>query len=147
MDDPYDLERFVRAQRDDYELALSEIVTGRKRSHWMWYIFPQIGGLGSSAMSRRYAIKSTAEARAYLDHVVLGPRLLACVEALINLEGRSVEQIFGFPDDRKLRSSATLFAEVSPSGSVFHRLLEKYFQGERDGATLRQLASMKEEGL
>jgi uncharacterized protein (DUF1810 family) len=146
MNDPYDLERFVRAQRDDCELALSEIMNGRKRSHWMWYIFPQIEGLGSSAMSRRYAIKSRAEARAYLDHALLGPRLLACVEALLNLEGRSVEQIFGFPDDRKLRSCATLFATVSPSGSVFQRLLERYFHGERDAATLRQLASMMEEG-
>jgi uncharacterized protein (DUF1810 family) len=145
MDDPYDLERFVRAQRDDYERALSEIMNGRKRSHWMWYIFPQIEGLGSSAMSRRYAIKSQAEARAYLDHALLGPRLLACVEALLSLEGRSVEQIFGFPDDRKLRSCATLFATVSPSGSVFHRLIERYFRGEPDVATLRQLASTKEE--
>ena len=146
MDDPYDLERFVRAQTDDYELALSEIMSGRKRSHWMWYIFPQIEGLGSSAMSRQYAIKSRAEARAYLDHALLGPRLLACVEALLGLEGRSAEQIFGFPDDRKLRSCATLFASVSPSGSVFDRLLEKYFQGERDAATLRWMASTKEEG-
>jgi uncharacterized protein (DUF1810 family) len=146
MDDPYDLERFVRAQRDDYELALSEIMSGRKQSHWMWYIFPQIEGLGSSTMSRRYAIKSQAEARAYLDHALLGPRLLACVEALLGLEGLSVEQIFGFPDDRKLRSCATLFATVSLSGSVFDLLLEKYFQGERDAATLRWLASLKEEG-
>lgn len=146
MDDPYDLERFVRAQRGDYELAFSEIMNGRKRSHWMWYIFPQIEGLGSSVMSRRYAIKSRAEARAYLDHALLGPRLVACVEALLNLEGRSVEQIFGFPDDRKLRSCATLFATVSLSGSVFHRLLERYFQGERDVATLRRLASEREEG-
>ena len=146
MDDRYDLERFVTAQRDDYELALFEITNGRKRSHWMWYIFPQIGGLGSSAMSRRYSIKSQAEASAYLDHAVLGPRLLACVDALLNIEGRSAAQIFGFPDDRKLRSCATLFAEVSPSGSVFHRLLEKYFQGERDVATLQRLASVKEEG-
>ena len=97
-------------------------------------------------MSRRYAIKSQAEARAYLDHALLGPRLLACVEALLNLEGRSVEQVFGFPDDRKLRSCATLFATVSPSGSVFHRVLEQYFHGEHDAATLRQMASMKEEG-
>jgi uncharacterized protein (DUF1810 family) len=140
MDDPYDLERFVGAQKQDYARALAEIMNGRKRSHWIWYIFPQIDGLGSSAMSRRYAIKSQAEARAYLDHVVLGPRLLACVEALLGLEGRSIEQVFGFPDDRKLRSCATLFAAVSPSGSVFHRLLEKYFQGEPDGATLRRMA-------
>ena len=140
VNDPFDLERFVRAQKGDYERALAEIRNGRKRSHWMWYIFPQIEGLGSSAMSQRYAIRSRAEARAYLDHALLGPRLLDCVEALLNLEGRSVEQIFGFPDDRKLRSCATLFETVSPPDSVFHRLLEKYFQGERDPITLRRLA-------
>jgi uncharacterized protein (DUF1810 family) len=140
VNDPFDLERFVRAQKGDYERALAEIRNGRKRSHWMWYIFPQIEGLGSSAMSQRYAIRSRAEATAYLDHALLGPRLLDCVEALLNLDGRSVEQIFGFPDDRKLKSCATLFETVSPSDSVFHRLLEKYFQGERDPITLRLLA-------
>ena len=133
--DPHDLERFVRAQAGDYERALSEIRNGRKRSHWMWYIFPQIEGLGSSAMSQRFAIKSLAEARAYLDHALLGPRLIACVEALLSLEDRSAGQIFGFPDDRKLRSCATLFAEASSPGSVFHRLLDKYFQREGDAAT------------
>lgn len=139
VDDPFNLKRFVRAQESDYERALSEIRNGRKRSHWMWYIFPQIDGLGFSEMSRRYAIKSPAEARAYLDHTVLGPRLMACVEALLSLHDRSAEEIFGFPDDKKLRSSATLFASVSPPDSVFHRLLANYFQGERDPATLRRL--------
>lgn len=94
--DPHDLDRFVRAQASDYERAVSEIRNGRKRSHWMWYIFPQIEGLGSSAMSQRYAIKSLAEARAYLEHTLLGPRLIACAEALLSLEDRSAEQTFGF---------------------------------------------------
>ena len=134
----------MRAQGSDYERALAEIRAGRKRSHWMWYIFPQIEGLGSSAMSQRYAIRSQAEAKAYLEHVLLGPRLVVCVEALLDLEGRSAGQIFGFPDDRKLRSCATLFAVASPADSVFQRLLDKYFQGERDDATLRLLA--EEEG-
>jgi uncharacterized protein (DUF1810 family) len=133
VDDPHDLNRFMQAQEGAYERALSEIENGRKRSHWMWFIFPQFEGLGSSAMSRRYAIKSVAEAKAYLDHSVLGPRLMACTEALLSLEELSANQIFGFPDDRKLRSCATLFASVSPSGSVFHRLLDKYFQNKGDG--------------
>jgi uncharacterized protein (DUF1810 family) len=136
---PEDLTRFVLAQEADYETALSEIRSGRKRSHWMWYIFPQYEGLGSSAMSRRYAIKSRAEAEAYLMHPILGPRLLECFEAVVGVEGRSVFEIFGHPDDMKLRSCATLFACVSPAGSVFDRLLEKYFRGERDAGTLRLL--------
>ena len=141
MGDPYDLGRFVRAQAGDYERALAEIGAGRKRSHWMWYIFPQVDGLGSSAMSRRYAIKSLAEARAYLAHAVLGPRLTSCAEALLALEGHSAEQIFGVTDERKLTSCATLFAEASPPGSVFHRLLDRYFQGEPDPETLPLLAA------
>lgn len=141
MNDPHDLNRFLRAQEGDYERALAEISAGRKRSHWMWYIFPQFAGLGSSATSQRYAIKSAAEARAYLDHPVLGPRLRACAEALLAHEGESAEAIFGFPDDRKLKSCATLFAAVSPAASIFHRLLEKYFDGEEDAATLRFLAA------
>jgi uncharacterized protein (DUF1810 family) len=139
MDDPHDLNRFVQAQAGDYDRALAEIKAGRKRSHWMWYVFPQFDGLGSSSTSRRYSIKSVAEARAYLDHPVLGPRLTECAEALLEVEGRSAHDIFGSPDDMKLRSCATLFAHVSPQGSVFHRLLGKYFQGERDGATLHLL--------
>ena len=138
--DPFDLTRFVRAQEADYETALSEVRSGRKRSHWMWYIFPQIEGLGASAMSRRYAIRSRAEAEAYLRHPVLGQRLVECAEAVLGIEGRSAFEIFGSPDDFKLRSCATLFAAVSPAGSVFERVLSAYFGGQRDEATLRLLA-------
>jgi uncharacterized protein (DUF1810 family) len=137
--DPYLLNRFVRAQQDDYEQALSEIRAGDKRTHWMWYIFPQLDGLGSSSTAKYYAIKSIDEARAYLAHPVLGTRLLECAEAVVRVEDRSATDIFGFPDDVKLRSCATLFARVSPAGSVFERLLEKYYGGERDGKTLRLL--------
>jgi len=140
-DDVHDLGRFVTAQRGSYEQALAEIASGRKRSHWMWYIFPQFAGLGFSVTSRKYAIGSLAEAEAYLRHEVLGPRLVACAEAALAVEGHSAREIFGSPDDLKLRSSATLFAHVSPEGSVFHRLLEKYFGGDPDGATLRLVAA------
>ena len=139
--DAPDLARFVAAQRGSYEHALAEIASGRKRSHWMWYVFPQFAGLGMSATSRKYAMASLAEAEAYLRHEVLGPRLVACADAALAVEGRSAREIFGSPDDLKLRSSATLFAQVSPDGSVFHRLLEKYFGGEPDAATLRLLAA------
>jgi len=137
--DPHDLGRFLQAQEGDYEAALSELRNGRKRSHWMWYVFPQYNGLGSSSTSKRYAIKSIAEAEAYLNHPVLGPRLRECAEAVCRVEGRSAHDIFGSPDDMKLRSSATLFASVSPAGSVFERLLDRYFAGERDGNTLQLL--------
>jgi uncharacterized protein (DUF1810 family) len=138
-DDPHRLSRFVHAQKDDYERALSEIKNGRKRSHWMWYIFPQFDGLAFSSTSKHYAIKSIEEARAYLAHPVLGPRLLACAEAAVNIEGRSATAIFGSPDDMKLKSCATLFACISPAGSVFHKLLAKYYQGDVDDKTLRLL--------
>ena len=139
--DAHDLARFVAAQRGNYEHALAEIASGRKRSHWMWYIFPQFAGLGVSATSRKYAIASLAEAEAYLRHEVLGPRLVACADAALAVEGRSAREIFGSPDDLKLRSSATLFAQVSAEGSVFHRLLDKYFGGGPDDATLRLVAA------
>jgi uncharacterized protein (DUF1810 family) len=135
----YDLSRFERAQQDDFEQALAEIAAGRKRTHWMWYVFPQLDGLAFSATSRHYAIKSLAEAKAYLDHPVLGPRLRECAEAALRVEGRSATAIFGFPDDLKLRSCATLFACVSPPGSVFDRLLERFSAGARDDKTLRLL--------
>jgi uncharacterized protein (DUF1810 family) len=135
--DPYDLNRFLQAQQNDYQRALSEIRSGRKRSHWMWYIFPQCDGLGFSSTSKRYAIKSVAEAEAYLRHSVLGPRLVECAEAVLGVEGRSASEVFGSPDDIKLRSCATLFAAVSPAGSVFERVLEKFFRGVRDEKTLR----------
>jgi uncharacterized protein (DUF1810 family) len=139
--DPHDLHRFVQAQEGVYARALSELRRGRKQSHWMWYVFPQFDGLGLSSTSRRYSIKSLAEAQAYLGHPVLGPRLVECAETVLGVEGRSALEIFGSPDDAKLRSCATLFACVSPVGSVFERLLGKYFQGERDGATLRLIGT------
>jgi uncharacterized protein (DUF1810 family) len=137
--DPHNLTRFVQAQEEAYARALAEIRGGRKRSHWMWYIFPQFDGLGFSSTSKRYAIKSAAEAKAYLDHPVLGPRLLECAEAVLRVRGRSASEIFGSPDDMKLRSCATLFAHASAAGSVFDRLLDKYYQGVRDSKTLRLL--------
>ena len=141
MNDPHDLQRFLDAQEGDYEQALSGITSGRKRSHWMWYIFPQIDGLAFSATSKRYAIKSVDEAKAYLEHPVLGPRLIACAEAALQVEGRSANEVFGSPDDLKLRSSATLFAAVSPPGSAFERLLDKFYRGERDEKTIQLLGS------
>ena len=141
MVDPHDLDRFVQAQQACYAQALAEIRSGRKRSHWMWYVFPQFDGLGYSSTSRRYSIKSLAEAEAYLRHPTLGPRLLECCDAVLGVEGRSAFEIFGSPDDMKLRSCATLFARVSPPGSVFDRLLDRYFHGRRDDATLRLVAA------
>ncbi|MEO2089819.1 MAG: DUF1810 domain-containing protein [Gemmataceae bacterium] len=140
--DPFDLDRFVQAQADDYPTALAEIAAGRKVSHWMWYIFPQLAGLGTSHLAMRYAIRSLAEARAYLAHPLLGPRLVACAEAAVAVEGRTANDIFGFPDDLKLRSSATLFAAASPPGSVFERVLAKFYRGERDERTLELLGEV-----
>jgi len=137
--DSHDLDRFVLAQERVYEQAMREIHEGEKRSHWMWFIFPQLDGLGFSPTSRRYGIKSVAEADAYLRHPVLGPRLIACCEAALHLEGRSAGEIFGSPDDLKLRSCATLFASVSAPRSVFERVLDRFFGGEPDSLTLRLL--------
>ena len=136
-EDPHDLARFLSAQEGDYEQALAEIRSGRKRSHWMWYSFPQFAGLGTSPTSKHYAIKSVPEAEAYLHHPVLGPRLVEFCEAVLSVAGRSAFDIFGSPDDMKLRSSATLFASVSPAGSVFHRVLDRYFDATPDESTLR----------
>jgi uncharacterized protein (DUF1810 family) len=138
-DDRYDLHRFVEAQQGIYERALAEITRGDKRSHWMWFIFPQLQGLGFSSTAQRYAISGLDEARAYLNHPVLGPRLLECAEAACQIEGRTAEAIFGGTDAMKLRSCATLFAQVSPPGSVFERLLKKYYDGQPDAQTLRLL--------
>jgi uncharacterized protein (DUF1810 family) len=137
--DPYDLERFIRAQEHDYARALSELKDGRKRSHWMWYVFPQLDGLAYSSMSRTYAIKSVQETEAFLKHSILGPRLLECAEVVMGVEGRTASEIFGSPDDMKLRSCATLFARVSPAGSVFERLLAKYYGGKADPKTIELL--------
>jgi uncharacterized protein (DUF1810 family) len=129
------LRRFLEAQERDYDRALAEIRAGRKRTHWMWYVFPQFAGLGGSPMSQRYAIRSLEEAKAYLADPILGPRLVECAEAVLAVRGRSAADIFGSPDDLKLRSCATLFDMVSP-GSVFDRLLETYYDGVRDSLTL-----------
>ena len=135
--DPHDVSRFEQAQANQYQMALSEIRGGHKRSHWMWFVFPQFDGLGSSATSRRYAIKSVAEAAAYLQHPVLGPRLVECCQAAIDVNDLSAIEIFGAPDDMKLRSCATLFSHVSAPGSVFEILLDTLFDGEPDEATLQ----------
>jgi uncharacterized protein (DUF1810 family) len=134
--DFFDLDRFVRAQETDYERALAEIKRGRKQSHWMWYIFPQFAGLGISSTSQHYAIKSLDEAKAYLAHALLGPRLFECGDALLTVNGRSAAQMFGSPDDMKLKSSATLFALAAGDDSVFQRIIDKYFDGKPDQRTL-----------
>ena len=136
MTDPYNVQRFLDAQERDYQRALAEIKAGQKRSHWMWYIFPQYDGLGFSPTSIHFSIKSPEEARAYLGHSILGPRLHECVEALLSLNGRSAHQIFGSPDDLKLKSSMTLFACISPEGSVFEQVIDKYYDGQPDQKTI-----------
>ena len=138
-EESYDLERFVRAQAGIYDLALSELRAGEKRGHWMWFIFPQIKGLGMSEMSVHFAIYSLDEAKAYLAHPVLGPRLQECVEAVLAAQVSGADVIFGYLDDMKFRSSMTLFARASEAGSVFERALVQYFDGNADEATLRQL--------
>jgi uncharacterized protein (DUF1810 family) len=141
---PFALSRFLSAQEGVYEQALSEIKSGLKRTHWMWFIFPQIAGLGFSTTSQFYGIKTIEEARAYLNHPVLGTRLRECAEAALAVTGRSASSIFGSPDDIKLRSCATLFAKVDAEpDSVFDRLLVKYFQGKKDGKTLQLLEKMR----
>ncbi len=134
---PYDLSRFVSAQEGVYERVLAELRGGLKRTHWMWYIFPQIDGLGYSPTARHYAVKSLEEARLYLSHPVLGARLVECAESVLCVHGRSASDIFGYPDDMKLQSSMTLFALVSGPRSAFERVLDKYYQGKRDAATLQ----------
>lgn len=143
MDDPYNLARFVEAQDSagTYRQALSELRAGSKRSHWMWFIFPQIAGLGFSATSRKYAIASVDEARAYLDHPVLGGRLRESCDAVVAVEGRTAEQIFGGIDARKLHSSATLFHRAAQGEPVFQQILDKYFDSEPDVATDRVLGN------
>jgi uncharacterized protein (DUF1810 family) len=135
-EDPYDLKRFVDAQEMSYQHAIAELHDGQKRTHWMWYVFPQFEGLGTSHTSKRFAIKSIEEANAYLAHPLLGPRLLECCEAIVELEGQSANEIFGIPDDLKLRSCVTLFAQVCSGGSIFQQVLDKYFDGKPDEQTL-----------
>jgi uncharacterized protein (DUF1810 family) len=139
--DPFNLQRFVDAQSGIYSRALRELKNGQKRSHWMWFIFPQVSGLGFSEDSRFYAIRSLDEARAYLEHTVLGPRLVECSAAVLALEGKTPLDIFGSIDVLKFRSSLTLFAQVSASSSIFKEALEKYYAGEPDIRTLEILGS------
>ena len=145
MNDPYDLERFLTAQNDGatYPQALQELRAGSKRSHWMWFVFPQISGLGQSATSRRYAIASLDEAQAYLQHPVLGPRLIECATTVDNVDNRGAAEIFGSIDARKLQSSMTLFLRAAPEEQVFRRVLDHYFGGEADAATDRLLAGTR----
>lgn len=140
MSDPFNLERFVTAQAGVHEQALAELRAGRKRSHWMWFVFPQLRGLGRSATAVYYGIVSRQEAEAYLLHPLLGPRLRECAGAVILIERRRIEEIFGYPDHLKFRSCMTLFARATPDNWVFEEALGRCFAGEYDAATLDLLA-------
>ena len=144
MDDPYRLTRFVTAQNnwDMYENALEELKQGRKVDHWMWFVFPQIAGLGHSTASRTYAISSLEEAQAYLQHPVLGPRLRECAQTLLAVRHRTATQIFGSIDAIKLRSSMTLFAAANPTDGIYREILNKYFDGAPDNLTTDRLATL-----
>ena len=139
MGDPYDLQRFADAQERVYDRVLAELRRGRKASHWMWFVFPQIAGLGASSTAQRYAISSVDEARAYLAHPVLGPRLHECAALAAAVPAGSASQVFGYPDDLKLRSSMTLFARAAPEEPVFRQVLERYFDGAEDPRTVELL--------
>ena len=138
-EDPHDLARFVTAQDGVLDGVRAELRRGRKASHWMWFVFPQVAGLGSSPVAQRYAISGLDEARAYLAHPVLGPRLVECAELAAAVEGRSAAEVFGYPDDLKLRSSMTLFDRAAPDSPVFAAVLARYFDGEPDPHTLERL--------
>jgi uncharacterized protein (DUF1810 family) len=140
MEDRYDLQRFIQAQDPIYQQVCSELRAGRKRSHWMWFIFPQISGLGRSDMAQRFAISSLEEAIAYLNDPVLGARLEECTRLVNAVGGSSVERIFGYPDDMKFHSSMTLFYRAAPANDAFSEALKKYFNGQLDAPTLQQLA-------
>jgi uncharacterized protein (DUF1810 family) len=137
--DPYDLDRFVTAQGPDMDAVFAELRAGRKQGHWMWYVFPQMKGLGHSSMASRFGISSREEAQAYLEHPILGARLRECTRLVNQVEGRSVDEIFGYPDDLKFRSSMTLFAQAAPGDSVFAEAVRKYFGGRFDPLTLQRL--------
>ena len=142
MDDVYDLKRFISAQEHTYPNVIAELMRGRKTSHWIWYIFPQVTGLGSSATSEAYSIKSLAEARGYLAHPLLGARLKGCTSLVLQLEGRSAQDIFGYPDYLKFRSCMTLFAAVADGDGTFRQALDKYYDGVGDERTLGILAGL-----
>jgi uncharacterized protein (DUF1810 family) len=139
MKDPHELQRFVEAQDRVYSRVVTELRAGRKTSHWMWFIFPQIAGLGSSPMAQRYAIRSLAEATAYLEHGVLGTRLRECTELVLAVQNRDISDIFGYPDDLKFHSSMTLFALADGAPPLFSAAIERYFNGEPDVKTLELL--------
>ena len=139
--DPFNLQRFVQAQDPVFERVQRELDEGRKRSHWMWFVFPQFAGLGGSEMSRRYAIGSAQEAQAYLDHPLLGARLRTCTQLVLKVQQRSIAEIFGHPDDLKFHSSMTLFAQLTADDSLFNQALERYFHGILDEWTLQLLDS------
>ena len=139
MNDPYNLQRFAEAQARVIDQVRRELAAGRKETHWMWFVFPQLRGLGSSSMAEKYGIASRAEAEAYLAHPVLGPRLRDCTELVNAVQNRSAQEIFGYPDDLKFRSSMTLFSSVANDNDVFQTALDKYFNGEGDPATVARL--------
>jgi len=139
MVDPFQLQRFVDAQAPVFETVCAELRAGRKASHWMWFVFPQLRGLGRSAMASAYGIASLDEARAYLAHPLIGPRLRQCTQRVLDVEGRDAHAIFGSPDDRKFRSCMSLFADVAGGRSVFDAALDRFFDGRPDPATLRLL--------
>jgi uncharacterized protein (DUF1810 family) len=139
MTDPFDLARFVDAQGATYPQALQELKAGHKRSHWMWFIFPQLAGLGLSTMAQRYAISGLDEARVYLQHPVLGERLRTCTAAVNTVTDRTAHQVFGSPDDMKFRSSMTLFGRAEPAEPAFRTALDQYFDGQEDQRTLKKL--------
>jgi uncharacterized protein (DUF1810 family) len=145
IDDPYDLKRFVLAQNADdiYETAFGELRRGQKTSHWMWFVFPQVAGLGFSSLSMRFSIASLDEAKAYLQHPVLGPRLIECAEIVADLQELSAQQVFGAVDAQKLQSSMTLFSRASPDERAFERVLDRYFGGHADVATEDLLSSSR----
>ena len=138
--DPYDLERFVEAQESVVDQVRAELAAGRKTSHWMWFVFPQLLGLGGSAMAQAYGVTGLPEARAYLDHPLLGPRLRDFTALAVAVPQRSAREVFGPPDDLKFRSSMTLFAQAAPSERLFAQALDRYFAGQPDPETLRRLA-------
>lgn len=137
--DPFNLNRFISAQQGIYERVVSELQAGRKASHWMWFIFPQIKGLGFSLTTRKYAIQSTDEAKAYLEHELLGGRLIQCTQLVLDIQGKTISEILGYPDDLKFRSSMTLYSLIAKPGNIFSIALEKYFDSEKDMRTLELL--------
>ena len=144
MTDPYDLSRFLRAQNPVYDQILTELRAGKKEGHWIWFVFPQLRGLGFSPKAEEFGISSYLEAAAYLRHPVLGPRLRECTQLVLSVEGRTIRQIFGSPDDMKIRSSMTLFRSITPHEMVFDDVLRKYFAGRPDTLTLERLSAEAE---